>query len=397
MGWAKLWPRIRIPPHRREPFRNEIRRPRFLIVLAILLFTGDWLGENIVFEPPAKWLGDILLRTRDAQIPRYTRLVQIDETDREKVLLGKTPVDGPALVRAVCGLAASKPAVIVVDVNTASEKSFGKDLRTLPDFNGVQVIWAVNASWEQVGRKLVLKSGRFLGGNLFAPFGIARMPVGFDGVVRGWYRSVEVNGAETPSVTTKAVQMYCQGRSDCSDGHDPSFAVDYVFPSMHLSEFIPELKAPLEKGKPLVCSESDSLGFNRKLEGMMVVLGTTHPDEDRHDTPWGTKSGAELTAISIEESRNPHSLGHLHWTLKWSLKILLAIGVAALHHFFWPISATVLTVLLLPFALLVSTFAVFWFGDYQMATVPLVVGILLEQLATSAEKGEHWAHHAEDS
>jgi hypothetical protein len=201
-SWAKLQQRIWIPPDRRDkPFRDEIRRPGFLAALAILLFTGDWLGNNIVFESPAKWLGDILLRTRGVQVPRYTRLVQIGETDREKVLLGKTPVDGPALFRALCGLAASKPAVIVVDIDTSSGKSFPKEMKDVPDFHGVKVVWAVNANWEHVDRNLVLKSGHFLGGNLFAPFGIARMPVGFDGVVREWFRSLEVNGAETPLLT----------------------------------------------------------------------------------------------------------------------------------------------------------------------------------------------------
>ena len=328
------------------------------------------------------------------EVPRYTRLVQIDETDRENVLLGKTPVDGRALFRAVCGLAASKPAIIVVDLDTSSEKSFPKEMKDVPNFHGVRVVWAVNANWERVDGKLVLKSDRFLGGNLYARFGIARMPVGFDGVVREWYRSLEVNGAETPSLTVKAVSMYCTGRSDCPEGREPSFAVDYAFPPMHLREFVPELKAPVENGTPFTCSATDIQGFNQKLEGMIVVLGAVHQHEDRHDTPWGTKSGPLLVAMSIEESLNPHGIGHLPSIVKWGLKILLAIGVAALHHFFWPIAATVLTVLLLPMAVLVSSLAMFLFGDYQLSTVPLVVGILLEQLATSAEKGEHSARHA---
>ena len=46
--------RIWIPPDRRKPFRDEIRRSSFVIVLIILLLTGDWLGKNIVFDPPAK-------------------------------------------------------------------------------------------------------------------------------------------------------------------------------------------------------------------------------------------------------------------------------------------------------------------------------------------------------
>ncbi|MBK7928991.1 MAG: hypothetical protein IPJ98_16360 [Bryobacterales bacterium] len=104
------WPTVKlIPPGKRGKLSQEVQRPRFLLVLAVLLLVGDWLGNNIVFEPPAKWLGDILLRTRDKVVGRFTRIVRIDAEDHETILGGQTPVNGPALIYAVCSLAASKP------------------------------------------------------------------------------------------------------------------------------------------------------------------------------------------------------------------------------------------------------------------------------------------------
>lgn len=391
---AKLKHLIWIPSDRRgHKLREEIRRPSFLIVLAVLLLFGDWLGKNVVFDPPSQWFGDILLRTRKSEVPRYTRYIRIDDTDREEALFGKTPVDGPALLRAVCAIAASQPTVIVVDLDTSSERSFPPEIKDrLPDF-GVPVVWAVNADWEQHGSKLALKSGRFLGGKITSySYGIARMPIGFDGVVRGWFHTVDVNGVDVPSLTQRAVDLHS---SSAEKGREPSFAVNYLFPEMHLRDFVSPLAGPLDPNEPVVCSEQANRPPDERLKGMVAVLGAVHPTEDRHETPWGSKPGAELVAMSIEESLHPHTIGRFPWLFKLLVKVFLALAVAALHHYFWPIAATLLTVLLLPLGVLLSGCAVFWYGDYHLAAVPLIVGILLEQLATSAHKGEHFARTAE--
>ncbi|MBK7928990.1 MAG: hypothetical protein IPJ98_16355 [Bryobacterales bacterium] len=232
--------------------------------------------------------------------------------------------------------------------------------------------------------------GRYLGGRLAdAPkfIGIARMPVGVDGTVRGWYMSLDVNGYETPSLTGKTVEIYCAGKKPgCHATREPSFGRDYRFAAMNLREFV---TAP-----PPLSISSCAVGTNEtdpRLEGKIVVVGGFYPGSDRHDSPWGTKHGAELVAMSIEETLNPQGLGHLPTICKWVLKLLLALAVAVLHHFLWPVAATIATVLLLPVAVFMSSLAIFWFGEYQTATVPLIVGVLLEQLVTSAEKGEHWA------
>ena len=359
--------RILIPAKLRQRFLRTIKRPSFLAVLVILLLAGDWLGNTVVFEPPAKWLGDILLRTRDAEQARITRIVRIEAGDRDKVL-------GAAIVNAVSTLMKSSPALVVVDIDTSSAAF------EIPEM-AAPVIWAVDADWELDNKKLNLKSARFLGRRLgeMPPIGIARMPTGFDGVVRGWQHSFEVNGHETPSLVEEVLQRYCGSKQGCRRGGEPYFTRDYQFAPVKLSEFVP------------VHGEGDP-----RLANKIVVLGGFHPGADRHDTPWGTKFGAELVAMAIEEELNPNGLGHLPKALKWVLKILLALCVAALHHYFRPLAATVLTVVFLPVAVLLSGLVMFWSGDYELAVVPLVAGILVEQLATAAEKGEHWVKHVEE-
>lgn len=359
--------RFLIPAKLREHFLSTITRASFLAVLVILLLAGDWLGNTVVLEPSATWLADILLRTRAAEQAHITRIVRIEADDRDKEF-------GAAIVNAVSTLMKSSPALVVVDIDTSSAAF------EIPEM-AAPVIWAVDADWELDNKKLNLKSARFLGRRLgeMPDYGIGRMPTGFDGVVRGWQHSFEVSGHDVPSLVEAVLQRYCGSKQGCRREGEPFFTRDYRFAPMKLSEFVP------------VRGEGDP-----RLANKIVVLGGFHPGAYRHDTPWGTKHGAELVAMAIEEGLNPNSLGHLPKAWKWLLKILLALCVAALHHYFRPAAATVLTVVFLPVAVLLSGLVMFWSGDYELAVVPLVAGILLKQLVTSAEKGEHWVKHAED-
>jgi hypothetical protein len=380
------------PQDWRAIFKSDDWRRLFMFVgvLVVLLLAGEWLGRNFLFEPPAKWLGDYLLRQRDRVEARVTRIVRIDETDQKQILGGQTPVNGIALVSAVCALIKSSPAVVVVDIDTASEQSFPEGFQ-MPKM-GASVIWAVDADWEPGKRGLNLKSGRVIGGRLpeVPQYGIARMPLGFDGVVRGWERLFVVNGQGELSLPAAAVSQFCKSTANCHESPENSFGREYLFAKLNLSDFIDHVGATVQDTCPAGGTSGDP-----RLAGKIVVLGAFHSHADKHDTPWGTKYGAELVASAIEEDLNPDGLTHLPTAVKWISKALIALGIATLHHYFRPLWATAFTVLLLPVAVFLSGLAIFYFGDYDLAVVPLVVGILLEQLVTSAEKAEHWTRHAE--
>lgn len=379
---------ILLPEQLRGPFWRAVRSPQFLLVFALLLLAGDWLGRNFLFEPPSRWFGDYLLRLRDRVPAAKVRLVRIEEDDQQRILGGQSPVNGIALVNAVCALVSSAPAVVVVDIDTGSDQSF-TDPFTLPTM-GAPVVWAIDADWRRGENGLELKPGRVIGGRLSeAPlYGIARMPLGFDGVVREWQRSFMVNGQAEQSLAAAAIALYCRAPVKCREAHETSFGREYVFAKMNLSEFAVVRGA---NAVPKECPLAASGQRDPRLEGRIVVLGALHSRADKHDTPWGTKYGAELVASAIEEDLNPDGLAHLPVSIKWGMKALIALGIAALHHYLRPLWATGFSVLLLPIAVLLSGLAIFYFGDYELAVVPLVVGILLEQLVTSAEKAEHWA------
>lgn len=335
--------------------------------------------------------GDFLLRTRSKEIASVTRIVRIDSTD-EECIFGDAGSTGRALVSAVNALAASSPAVIVVDIDTSDPKNFPEGFK-LPSFS-VPVIWAVNAYWEEKKEGIQLQPGRVLGGRLrdLPPYGIARMPVGGDGFLREWQRTVEVNGKDEPTLPATAVEIYCKSHN-CGSSKSTSFTRDYLFTPIKLSEII-------SSNLPLFRSEKDcptdrSTKTDLRLSDKVVVLGGFHEGSDRHDTPWGTKFGAEVVGSAIEEEVRPDNLGRLSLGPELLMKGLIAFVIAALHHFLRPLWATAFTLLFLPVAVVISGCVVFWFADYELTVVPFVVGILIEQLANSAEKAEHFSRHIE--
>lgn len=382
-----------LPRSVRGSFWAGIGRLRFLVVLLALLLFGDWLGKNFLFEPPSRWLGDILLRTRPVRQERFTRLIRIEAQDQQQVLGDSVNARGLALVSAVCSLARHAPASIVVDIDTSNPALFPDNLR-LPKFPAT-VVWAVAAEWRMENERLALQPGRLFGGRLRENplYAIARMPTGFDGMVRGWHRDVSIGGHPVAALPHKAAGAYCEPNSNCSFPAEPVFANNYLFSEFHLRNLVPPATA--SPSLPDACPLAPEPERHPRLQGRILVLGGFHPGSDRHETPWGAKYGAELVAMAIEEELSgEHQLSHLSAFIKWLLKLLIAFAIAAIHHFFRPIAATIFTLLFLPIPLLVSALAIFWLGGYDLAVVPLCVGILLEQLATSAEKAEHYAAHA---
>jgi len=229
--------KVLLPRELRGSFLLAVLRPAFLLTFCVLLLTGDWLGKNFLFEPPVRWLGDYLLRQRNRLQAQVTRIVRIDDIDRRQVLGGQSPVNGIALVNAVCKLEKSSPAVIVVDIDTESEESFPAGFR-LPTM-GAPIVWAVDADWEEGENSLYLRLRRVIGGRLVEVplYGIARMPVGFDGVLRGWARSFFINGHEEPSLPSAAVDQFCKPPRNCSRSPETVFSHDYLFATMNLRDF----------------------------------------------------------------------------------------------------------------------------------------------------------------
>jgi len=97
-------------------------------------------------------------------------------------------------------------------------------------------------------------------------------------------------------------------------------------------------------------------------------------------------SGAEITGTAIEtemELRQYRKLGDFG---KLGIKVILALILALIFHFLKPPVALVATLGLLA-ATVVGTFFVYYYASLLIDFVPFLVGVWIEQLYDSAERG----------
>ena len=248
------------------------------------------------------------------------------------------------------------------------------------------------------GDSLRLAADPVLGGHYEPTYGIAAMPAGFDGRIREWARFVAIDGVPRPTLIWSAIREYCStpGRPGCPHATELNsvrdapftFSRDVDFQTLNLSEFLTDDSA---QSKAESCSATLP---DPRFENRIVLLGGFYSREDLHDTPWGKRTGVELLAMAIEQELQPQPLHHLALPFKWGIKALIAFGIAFMYHRLRPVPAVLSTLCVLPALILISGYLAFYLGDSDLAVVPFLVGILIEQLVTGTEQAEYLAHRA---
>jgi CHASE2 domain-containing sensor protein len=128
---------------------------------------------------------------------------------------------------------------------------------------------------------------------------------------------------------------------------------------------------------------SASVPKENALRGKVVILGAAESDD--HLTPFGFLSGAEITATAVETELEHGHYAHLGLYSKYTLKIGLALLLAALYHFLKAPFALAATLLLLG-AVFAGAFFAFYFASLHVDFVPFLVGIWIEQLYDTAQE-----------
>ena len=196
-SWAALW--------------QKTEWLRFAGVTLLLLFASNWLGKNVLIEPASTWYRDFQLRRLPRAQEQATRIVRIDPDDHKEIFSGRSPLRGPAIAAAVCAVARSRPAVIVVDLDTSNADEFPENVRIADA--GVPVVWAVDAVSTVDGEgRLIETADAVLGGRAAKQplYGIARMPQEFDGAVRRWNKYDSIAGHWRPTLPWAAILESCR-------------------------------------------------------------------------------------------------------------------------------------------------------------------------------------------
>jgi len=387
-----------------QPKDQRRRALRFWLVLAFLLGLGQSLSHLWVIEYAGLWSGDLLLKLRPPPAASRTGIVLVTENERRTLLGAGTPINPSKLLRAVCAVLRVHPQRLGVDISTADVP-----LEKLPS---QPVVWARGLLISRIldpqsdRSRIEVRQDEILGNKFPAALdGLAVVPVKPDWTARDIHFCYEYDTGRVMRTMVAALT-----RPDLSQPGQPcvrekfeqagSYDVQYGFDRFTLSDFSPaELRdADLEHCIAGAGKWDPASAYARELthplKGRVLLLGGEYDPQDWHPTPYGLKPGVEVLAGFTEYVLH-HGPGNQSggW-LKWPIKLLLALTIAWIHCRFRPLAALTLCLLGLGLLVLFGGLLAAYVAGYRAAMVPFFVGILLEQLVTSAEKAQEVAHVA---
>ena len=384
-----------------NPFGDKSQRwraIRFWVVLGVMLWLGNVLAHLWVFEYAGLWSGDALLRMRPPKDATSTGVVIVTAEDRLKRLGGVSPIPKDDMLRAVCAVLRVHPKQLGVDLSTAEVP-----IEKLPK---QPVIWARGVKILREGKSLRVEQDSVLGGkHPEARHGLAVAPVKPDWSAREIPLCYEYDegrvmrtmvGALT-KVTTSNIGEECR-KEDHEEAS--SYDVNYQFERFTLADFAPEKLNATDLQQcingvgdwdPKSPSAETSA---HPLKGRVVLLGGEYDPQDWHPTPYGLRPGVEVLAGFSEYVLQGLHGGHLESWQKWGLKLILAFIIAWIHCRFRPVAALLLCLFGLGILVVSGGVIAAYVAGYRAATIPFLLGIILEQLVTSAAKGQEGVGNA---
>lgn len=335
-------------------------------------------GNAPVFRKLETLAGDFIMRVREPKGNTDVVIVRITDDDYKKCFGGNSPLDPAMVNQIIAAIAAGKPKVIGVALDTSSQ-SF-QSLKPSPDWP--PIVWARDASYSNIHEKYLL-SGALGEKTPVVSYGLVSLKPDSDGVIRRysrWY-DTDARPAPAPSLPWAMLQKF---RNDQSPQSAPDFKgeflINYAGPPMSQHFFI----APVSTIKG-VCGNSDleanndepkmseqvMLGKRTIFENKMVILGGDYGAQDEHNTPVGWMIGAEVLGSITETElqgggRKP--VGKVAIAL---LAIFDSMVLLSLIHLFGLGKTLLMSIILVPtLAVLLSLLL---FGSVHYAGTLLVV------------------------
>jgi CHASE2 domain-containing sensor protein len=217
-------------------------------------------------------------------------LVVIDDNDYQKFFGSTSPLNPAALHSLIDAIAAGKPKLIGVDIDTSDPqfKSFQVS-EAWPPIVWLQVVEGYPGSG---ARSTNLQPRASLGERVpQPPTGLALLIDTADGVTRRYQRLIETANGPLPSLPWAIVNGLEVTKTS---GLQPSTDELVIRYSSDVNRF------RLSASQVLDLRDSPGWKNESPIEDRIVLLGGSYGVGDRHETPLGTMTGIEVLANSIE-------------------------------------------------------------------------------------------------
>jgi hypothetical protein len=391
-------------PHRLWEDRKHALR--FFIVIAVLIFLGFRLSRVWVFEYAGLATGDTISRLRKPEHASKTAVVIITADERRDLLGGKieghlrnvivSPIPGDRLLRSVCSILRQGPRVLGVDLNTSDVV-----LEELPRTETI-IVWSRGIKFVRepaanpdgfvlrVEPEIVLANK-----HPDALTGLALVPVLADWSVRNVDRCYAYNSAQVALTFVGAIEDAYHGRqpSECMspEGDEVGSArINYKYDRFTLSDFAPDSLSQADIDACLAGTGEFQKGASVKspLTDKVVLLGGEYDSQDWHPTPFGLRPGVEVVAGMTEHLFQDSGAKEMGLLKEIAVKVSLALLIAFIHSRLKPMAALLFSILVLGTLVMAGNVLAVLFTAYRATTVPFLIGIVIEQLVTSAERAQ---------
>jgi CHASE2 domain-containing sensor protein len=348
-----------------------------IVILGVTAATAalGHLGVLDHFETAGLDSFNLMQRVRN---PREVVMTGITDTDYQGDLFkGTSPLACASIRRILTAIAAGKPRVIGVDLDT-TEGDFACLAGLPPEWP--PIVWAQDAIWDDHERAFGLLP--VLAGNVTLRTkdraGVVQFPQDADGVIRRFVRSVPVRGGgEAESFPWMVVKTATTSETPHEDEHD-ALRLNFAGERFGFS--------PLSVGSVLtIVEQGDASGWrsNSPLAERIALLGGYYrAARDSYVTPVGPMNGVQIIAQAIESELHHGGIRPLNEWLAILLEILSGVLLVAVHHRLHgrPGRALILSAVLIPVLVLASSLIAFSTLALWFNFVPVVVSVLIHQL-----------------
>jgi CHASE2 domain-containing sensor protein len=313
---------------------------------------------------------DAMLNLGERRVSDRLVIVQIDDDDYKTLFHETSPLSPHILRDLIEAIAAGKPRVIGVDLDT-SPQVFRK-FEISPSWP--PIIWAQSLDSNAGNEPVPILGGR----NLRPLAGIALSPMDGDCNIRFYQKSYSTSRGPLPSfpqVIAARAQSVRGGRAQSvREDVEPHILTGFhVFPKYSAQQVLAASRQPMWS----------SLG---PFQGKIVLLGGTYrAGRDLYSTPLGVMSGVEIMAQAVEVILSTSPIEALKEWIMVALEVISGLFIVFLNRKLDVRPALLLSLAYVALLAPLASLMLFYTLAYWANFVPILVGVILHQVYEQAE------------
>ncbi len=374
MRW-KIWPSSKQSKQELEKegislLERAIKSLPAILVGILLTF---FLSRSGLFRQLETYALDTQVRLQGAAPDSDVAIVLIDDEDYAQLFHRKSPLDHAVLLKLINAIAAGKPKVIGIDIDTSA-----------PEFQELHLplerpvlVWARGGMFSQVDDEYHLSE--YLGGQQTnGPSGLVVLRLDADGAIRRYPRICETNLGPQPSFPWAVAREF-----------DPAVAGRPQSPTDLFIKFAGDRhgshRVHFTASRILSLADGPGWQTTSPIKDKVVLLGGAYAAEDEHDTPLGWMLGVEVLAYATETELGGGGLRPPSSILVTALGGLVGVALLLVFQHFKPTKAWLISLAVMPLMGMLSSMLIFRTLAFWSYFLPIPLAVLAQEVYGQAK------------